>query len=205
MSVSNLLAAAWGLPTGGVIGPGWIDTARYDIEARGSVADGFDEIQPKLQTLLRNRFAAVVHLEQRETPTYDLVRARPDRLGPHLVKSRIVDCADRAAIAALVPPAKPCMFTLNSGQLTGTIDLGTIVQLLSGPRAAGRRVFDKTGLQGFYDIELRWTPTLAGDAARDDSVSIFTAVQEQLGLKLESTTAPLDVLVVDHIERPTAN
>jgi uncharacterized protein (TIGR03435 family) len=80
--------------------------------------------------------------------------------------------------------------------------MSTLASLVSSE--AGRPVFERTGLTGGYDFDLKWTPGLAADPA-GTSVSIFTALQEQLGLKLESATAPLDVLVVDHVERPTAN
>jgi uncharacterized protein (TIGR03435 family) len=66
-------------------------------------------------------------------------------------------------------------------------------------------VLDRTGLEGGFDVDLKWTPTLAGDVAAADSVSIFTAVQEQLGLRLDQGTAPLDVIVIERIERPSEN
>ena len=79
----------------------------------------------------------------------------------------------------------------------------TVSQVLT-PQA-GRPVIDRTGLTGMYNVLLKWRPSLSTDTPADDAVSIFTAVQEQLGLRLESGTAPLDVVVVERIERPTEN
>ena len=198
----SLLATAWNIPSDRVDAPDWTRVTRYDIDARGSVANGWDDIRPKAQALLRDRFKASVHIEQRTLPTYDLLQVRPGRLGPALRQSPIKDCFDRAAIAAMKPPPRPCMMTFGNGTLTGTMTLKDLSVTLTG--ASGRPVFDKTGLAGNYEVDLKWTPTLR-DGAAGDAASIFTAVQEQLGLKLENATAPLDVLIVDHIEHPTAN
>jgi uncharacterized protein (TIGR03435 family) len=142
-----------------------------------------------------------VHIEQRNLPTYTLAQLRSGRLGPSLRLSPIADCFDRQAIAAMKPPPRPCLMTFGNGTLTGTMAIKDLTVTLTG--AAGRPVFDTTGLAGNYEVDLKWTPTLRDDTT--DAVSIFTAVQEQLGLKLESASAPLDVLIVDHSERPTAN
>ena len=86
----------------------------------------------------------------------------------------------------------------------GGTEISALVIILTA--AAGRPVLDKTGLTGGFDIDLKWTPALGTDApAGADAVSIFTAVQEQLGLRLENGSAPLDVLVIDRIERPSEN
>ena len=197
--VNGLLSMAWNIPSDRVIGlPDWGRVVRYDIDARGDVSRVWDDVRPKLQTLLRERFKVSVHVETRALPTYNLTRLQPDRLGPSLVKSPIADCNNRAAIAAISPPPRPCGFGPQPGGLTGTVSPATLASLLT--TASGRPVFDKTGLQGNYEFDIRFSRGVS-----DDAVSIFTAVQEQLGLKLESATAPLDVLIVDHVERPTAN
>ena len=85
----------------------------------------------------------------------------------------------------------------------GGTEISALIIILTS--AAGRPVLDQTGLTGGFDIDLKWTPALGTDAPAADAVSIFTAVQEQLGLRLENGTAPLDVLVIDRIERPTEN
>ena len=196
----GLLSMAWGVPNSRVLGaPDWAPRINYDIDARGDVSHGNADIRPKLQALLRDRFRLVAHMEQRALPVYNLVRLRPDRLGPGLVKSPIVDCKDEAAIKAMMPPPRPCGWLPSPGApIAGTLSLASIASLLSN--AAARPVIDKTGLDGNYELDLKFSR-----AASDDAVSVFTAVQEQLGLKLESATAPLDVLVVEHMERPSAN
>jgi uncharacterized protein (TIGR03435 family) len=196
----GLLTIAWGVPNGRVIGaPDWTSRINYDIDARGDLSHGNDDLRPKLRALLRDRFKLAAHMEKRDLPVYELVRLRPDRLGPGLVKSRIVDCKDEAAIKAMTPPPRPCGWVPSPGApIAGTLTMASVASLLS--TAAARPVIDKTGLDGNYELDLKFSR-----ASTDDAVSVFTAVQEQLGLKLENATAPLDVLVVEHMERPAAN
>lgn len=175
MPLHSLLGMAWGVPSDRVVAPDWTRVTRYDIDARGSVAAGWDDILPKAQRLLRERFAAMVHIERRDLPTYNLVQSGDGRPGPSLRPSPIKDCFDRQAIAALRPPPRPCGLTSSGGTLTGTMAIRELVVTLTG--ASGRPVFDKTSLTGNFEIDLKWTPSLTGDAPRDDSVSIFTAVQ----------------------------
>ena len=90
--------------------------------------------------------------------------------------------------------------TFGPGKLSaGVISINDLIPILTG--ASGRTVLNRTGVDGWFDVELEWAPT----PDVPDAVSIFTAVQEQLGLKLESSTAPLDVVIVDRLERPTEN
>jgi len=170
-------------------GPGWIDTERWDIVATaGSDAGSGGEVpwREMLKTLLIERFKLVARVEQRERPIYGLVFQRADRqLGPAIHPT------------ICVPNAPACDGTSanTNGIVSGTIvgkgrTLTDIGRSLSP--YAERRVFDKTGLDGRYDYELKWS----------EDVSFFTAVQEQLGLKLEAGRAPLDVVVVDSVERP---
>ena len=139
-----------------------------------------------LKTLLMDRFKLRAHVEQRERPIYALVFARPDKqLG-----------------ASIHPTQTPCKIegdcgsidTNSNGLASGTIHgtartMAQVGRSLSG--YAERRVLDRTGLDGRYDFELTWS----------EDVSIFTAVPEQLGLKLEPQRAPVDVIVVDAVER----
>jgi uncharacterized protein (TIGR03435 family) len=202
-----LIAIAWELPTDRVLNaPEWTRLRKFDITAVTSPDAKQAQLPAMLKALLRDRFQLAAHLERRELPTYNLVVVRSDgRLGPALRKAPIDNCFDaaqRAAAAALTPPARPCGITFEVGHYSGTVQLGDLVGMLSS--ASGRPVFDRTGLTGNYEFDIRWSP-LSGDTAAADAVSIFTALQEQLGLKLESSSAPLDVLVVDRVERPTAN
>jgi uncharacterized protein (TIGR03435 family) len=181
-----------------------------------------------LQSLLEERFKLKVHREVREQPIYALVPAQsPGRLGPHLAQSN-VDCQAAAAAgrksssppsAPLQPGQRPpCGTHMGFGEIRGGARPLTLLASMLA-QVVQRPVIDRTELAGGFDFDLRWTPdtlparppgTPADQPFRMNGVeidpngpSIFTAVQEQLGLKLEATRGPVDVLVVDHIERPT--
>ena len=187
---------------------------------------GPSQMQLMIRSLLEERFKLKVHREPREVPIYSLVLARPDgRLGNGL-KVSAVDCeALMAARRKGGPPPEPpkpgerpqCGARVGFGELTaGGQPLLELISLLSA--TVGRSVVDRTGLTGRYDIDLRWTPDRvlqrAGAAASEpirvngvdidpNGPSIFTALQEQLGLKLESERGTVEALVIDSIERPT--
>lgn len=207
MPTRGLISVAHNIPRNRVLGgPGWLDTGRYDITAVGKANPTREEALQMLRAMLAGRFKLATHTEQRDLPVYSLVRARPDgQLGPGLRRSPI-DCQDpearKKAYAAAPPGARMvCGLTESPGTFTaGGTEISALVVILTG--ASGRPVLDRTGLPGGYDIDLKWTASPQPDA---DAVSIFTAVQEQLGLKLENGTAPLDVLVIDRIERPSEN
>jgi bla regulator protein BlaR1 len=178
-------------------GPDWISTERYDITAKivAELAATMDlpgrdpALMPKLvQSLLEDRFKLKMHYEKREMPVYALVIARKDgTLGPQLRVST-TDCEKERP---------KCRLQFLTGHYTfGSATLDTLATSLSGP--AGRLVLERTGLSGKFDLELEWAAE-----AGSDKPSIFAAVQEQLGLKLESVREPVDVVVIDHIERPT--
>jgi uncharacterized protein (TIGR03435 family) len=178
-----------------------------------------------LQTLLAERFKLAVHNDRREMPIYALVLARRDgKLGPQL-RASATDCAAlMAATRARGGPPTPCApgerppcgLRMFPGNFSG--GSATITQLTNAlARFVSRTVVDRTGLTGNYDVDLQWTPDQMPQGLRGDAPpgapplptidpngpSIFTAVQEQLGLKLESTKGPVDVLVIDRAERPT--
>jgi uncharacterized protein (TIGR03435 family) len=196
-------------------GPPWIESERFDIEAKADreYPPQADAPAPELLAMMRNlladRFKLVVHRESREMPVYLLVMARDDKtLGPQMRRVD-VDCAAEAAraMAALrggaPPPAKPdtmppCGMRMRPGDV---IARGTTPQQLARnlSQFVGRAVVDRTGLDGAFDIDLQWSPEQTADAS---GPSIFTAVQEQLGLKLDSQRIPVDVLVIDRVERP---
>lgn len=169
-------------------GPDWIDSDRWDIVAAPASVDANAPWREMLKTLLMDRFKLRAHVEQRERPIYALVFARDDRqLGPKMH-----------------PTQTPCKIegdcgstdTNSNGVTSGTIHgtartMAQVGRSLSG--YAERRVFDRTELEGRYDFELTW----------GDDVSIFTAVSEQLGLKLRADRAPTDVVVIDSVERAT--
>ncbi len=204
-------------------GPGWIDSEQFHIIATADQppsnrADGFpEELLAMIRSLVEDRFKVVVHNEQRDAQIYALVLARTD--GKTGIALRQVPDACAEAMKAMSertprsgPP--PCSFGATAGRLIGTgVTLTMFGHVLSN--FVGRNVVDRTGLSGSYDIELTFDPASAakappgappGPSPTDDTKpSIFTALQEQLGLKLESTRGPIDVLVIDQAERPTAN
>jgi uncharacterized protein (TIGR03435 family) len=197
-------------------GPDWLNVDRFDIEAKAGrdfppqAAGPAIELIAMMRNLLAERFKLVVHRGTQELPVFALLVARGDgKLGPQLRRSDI-DCEELARAKMKPPPAPaptaadprpvaPCGVRRANGRVT--VRAGTMAQLastLSGP--ASRFVEDRTGLPGFFDIDLEWAPDQTADTS---GPSLFTALQEQLGLKLESTRAPVEVLVIDHVERPT--
>jgi uncharacterized protein (TIGR03435 family) len=167
-------------------GPEWLDGDRWDIVAAAPRGNADAPWQRMLKTLLVERFRLQAHVEKRERPIYRLVFAPSDkRLGPDIHDSRCTsdetDCARTTANTN----------GIRSGTMNG---IGRTMADLAVKLApyAERRVFDATGLEGRYDFELRWS----------EEVSVFTAIQEQLGLKLESARSAVDVIVIDHVEKP---
>jgi uncharacterized protein (TIGR03435 family) len=189
-------------------GPDWKDRDHFDIEAVASGNPGQPQMLAMLRSLLADRFKLLAHIETRPLPVYELSLARPDgRLGPSLAR----------VAASCPPPGSPpqtpgpneaanqpvrCGFRLLDGVLSGA---GTLANLASELSVAGRRVVDRSSLEGVYRIELRWSPESAAPAAPDAPPEIFTALREQLGLKLQPATAPIDVAVIDRAERPAEN
>jgi uncharacterized protein (TIGR03435 family) len=189
----------------------------FTIDARMPVASTAAELKLMLRSLLIDRFKLRVHVESREQDAYALTLARRDgRIGPQLQQSR-VDCPARMEAQRRnepLPPqpegSKPCTFNYAPGRIDlGGTPLSALGQLLAGQ--VGRPVVDRTGLTGRFDVELQWSVATAaalgagGNTAGSDAPSIFTAVQEQIGLKLEPAKTSVDYLVIDHIEPPEAN
>lgn len=196
-------------------GPDWIDSARFDVNARATSERTPVEIRRMLRSLLAARFNLLAHTEQREMPAYALTVVRADRrLGSKLTASD-AKCAEDARTffpgAPGFPP--PCGdFRLGARALTARgVSMTTLARLL-GDRA-GRPGLDRTGLTGVYDFSLEWSSDIGlnrapGDSAgaddlRPDGLSLFTALQDQLGLRLDATRAAVPILVVDRAEMPT--
>jgi uncharacterized protein (TIGR03435 family) len=165
----------------------WLDNDRFDVAAKAEGEATPDQIRAMLQALLVERFKFVAHRETREMGVYNLVPARTDgRLGDGLRQSA---CES----------GKCGNTNTNNLVLRGEgITLDRFAEWLS--QTVSRVVHNKTRLDGPFDIDLAWSNDSAADSSRP---SIFTALPEQLGLKLESTRAPVDVLVIDHVEQPT--
>lgn len=213
-----------------VIGmPGWATSDRYDVVAKGKPAATQDERRQMWRALLTERLKLQAHYETRERAVYNLVFARADRrLGPQLQPS-MLDCSLPPATnfnsstadgveAMAMTRCSPMMITDPTGQgiYSGGTTLATLVRMLSGMAGQlliDRPIVDQTGLEGNYAVRLKFASVSLPPGASTSGTppppqerpSIFIALQEQLGLKLESTTMQAQVLVVDHIERPTEN
>jgi uncharacterized protein (TIGR03435 family) len=183
--------------------PPWGNTERFDVEARA--ADGAakaDRIREMLQTLLAERFQLALHRENREQPIYSLVIARN---GPKLAKAKHDTCAE----STMEDPCGGFRIANRSRMWGGTVTVKQFADELT--YMMGRMVMDKTGIAGLYDIRVEWTPEHfgpePGTEVKPDEANgtLFTAVQEQLGLRLQSEKAPVDTVVVDRVSRPTAN
>ena len=193
-------------------GPDWVRFDRFDITAKTSspvedVAGLYRQLPALLRSLLEDRFRLKTHWETRHLPTYSLVIAHKDgSLGPQLQPSHCTPRPEAIRTEATVPesPDAPlCDVTFGMGLIQGTgLSILTLAGALSTPLQ--RVVLDRTGLQGTYDVKLQWTPAAYGQPDIDPNIPpLSTALQEQLGLKLESTKGPVSVLVIDHVERPS--
>jgi uncharacterized protein (TIGR03435 family) len=196
--------------------PDWAESERFDVVARGTI-NSIDDRRAMLQAFLADRFRLVAHTEQRRVPVYTLVLARSDgRLGPNL-KPSSVDCTKQGRAGAPPPAATPNPLAaivqcgLRPGG-PGDISVSGIPIPLFGTFLSimqRRPVIDNTGLQGAYEIRLTWAPDplpgRSADPNTDGRADFFTALQEQLGLKLQAGTQPEDVLVIDSVSHPDEN
>ena len=197
------------LPNQVVGGPDWVRATRFDITARAPNANATrDELAAMARNLLAERFKLTLRTETHETSGYALVLARPGTR-PTL-RASALDCESvRAAKVRgdTVAPTSDSACVISVGQnglvwrlAAGGIELTRLAELLS-PRA-GAPVVDATGLKGQFDIMLEFS-TDPSAAPGSDPVSIFTALGEQLGLRLERRRVPMEVLVIDRVEPPT--
>jgi uncharacterized protein (TIGR03435 family) len=211
VTMQQFVGAAWVLPGFRIDGgPGWFATDRFNIEATVAAdaqpAPGRgmpDAIRLMMQRLLAERFKLAAHWESRPQAIYALVRTKPSgALGPGLRKTN-VDCPavfDAYRRGGPVSALAPCSVQRGPGKLAaGGYILSQFTDTLSS--LLEHIVADRTGLAGAYDIDLTWSP----DPTTDSGPSLFTAIQEQLGLKLEPSKAPVEVLVIDRLEKPTAD
>jgi uncharacterized protein (TIGR03435 family) len=196
-----IIQYAFDMPQSRIVNaPDWTSSQPFDIEAKSDDALNqrlhdlpSDQAKPiklaMIQSLLADRFGLKTHREQRELPLYDLVVAKT---GSKLF------------------PAKSDGLTINHGQgylNAKGITLPLIAQELA--RDAGRVIIDKSNLPGRFDLDLRWqpddTPPMRLNGEEVSLPSLFTALQEQLGLRLEPQKGPVEVLVIDDVHRPSAN
>lgn len=196
--------------------PDWVSTERFDIAARGTV-NGVDDFRAMMQALLADRFKLATHTEQRSLPIYNLVLARSDRrLGPSLKPSSLNCAAASRGGRSGQAPATPEASTSEGcgprpggpGELNvGGFPMESFASVLSLMQQ--RPVVDTTGLTGTYDIHMLFAPEpMPGrpvDPVTEGRPSLLTALQEQLGLKLEPGKQQQDVLVIDRVSRPDEN
>jgi uncharacterized protein (TIGR03435 family) len=212
-------------------GPAWSDSDRYELDAKAAGNASRAQVFLMLQSLLEDRFQLRIHRETRELPVFALVAARS---GLKLPPPKAGACEEPSsespsewAGGRMQPPGQGQPSMLRCGTIRiglepsgarmqgGKIPMPELVRALS--MVLGRTVVDKTGFPGLFDVQLDFvpdetTPALpppppdAGSASLDSRIpSILSAVQEQLGLRIEAIKGPVEVIVIDHLERPSAN
>jgi uncharacterized protein (TIGR03435 family) len=215
-AIAGIFGNAYPSETGEVVGsPDWFNDERYDMTARIVGNPTVEQERDLWRTFFFERMKLRAHYETKEQPTYTLALARSDgRLGPSL-KRIPTDCdARRAAVRRGEQPAPPapasnglpaCSTRMSGADSmlmqSGGQTMAGFGRSLSG--LAGRFVVDHTGLPGFYEYTFEFAaPPRPGEPAANDKTDVFTALREQLGLKLESSRTQLQFVVIDHIERP---
>ena len=212
VSLKHLISEAYGIREDLISGlPGWAESARFDITAKTTDPNPSalknltrEQNGAMLRPMLTDRFQVKVHNEIKTLPVFDLVLTRS---GPKFQKSSApaIDPNHPA------PEGKPTPggVWIHYYDLTATaITLSTLANVLADQ--LNRTVIDKTGLTGVFDLKLKWTPDRLLNNATDDGSqnlppSLLTALQEQLGLKLDSSKGPVETLIVDHAEKPSPN
>jgi uncharacterized protein (TIGR03435 family) len=224
MTLKDMITFAWRIQPFQITGgPPWLDSTRFDISAKPEQPPKEGETPLMLRALLQDRFQLTLHEETRELPVYALVVRKEGKLGPGLTEAKEGSCVRFDPSKPPPPPPQPGKpptlgcggFMMSPRQMTASsTTIGTLVEPLS--RLLGRTVVDKTGLTGKFDLSLQWTPDESqairpgpdGAAAPpSDSAppSIFTAIQEQLGLKLDSQKGPVKIFVIERAEKPSEN
>jgi uncharacterized protein (TIGR03435 family) len=219
----QLIRAAYNTDVYRIIGgPEWIGRERFDVQARTNASVTRDQTRVMLQTMLADRFKLRVRRESRELPIFELVPARSNGVtGPRLRPAAEGACVDRGPQPVGVRPGDlpSCgLLPAGFGRMSGRrVPMALLTTQLSS--MMGRVVVDRTRLTGMFDIDLEWQPTEAQVASvavltppggtppvfDPNRPGLTTAIDEQLGLKLQSATGPVEVVIVESIERPTAN
>jgi bla regulator protein blaR1 len=208
--------------------PSWVDSERFAIEARAEGNPTKDQFRLMVQSLLAERFKLAMHHETRQLPLLAIVLSKPGRTGPQLIPhTDDAKCGSEGQPAA--PPAPMELAPLPCGAIVigglpptvpgraksggRKLTLDYIAAFLNGTGFPGldseRLVVNRTGLSGEYDFWIEMVPSNGvlpnGDQPDPNGPTMLEALQEQLGLKLESQTGPVDVFVVDHVEKPSPN
>jgi len=211
-------------------GPGWVKTDGYNIEAKGNGTASHAQILLMLRSLLEDRFQLKIHRETKQLPVYALTVAKAGLKLPPAKDDTCVPLDPNADLPPLPapgqhPPGRACGKVGVMGESFGVrmqggkVLMPEFIRILS--MVLGRPVLDRTGFTGAFDLRLDFSPDEAvaglpravgqGDSSSPPPADpssppgIFAAIQEQLGLRLESTKGPVDVLLIDHVERPSEN
>ncbi len=218
ISLKRLVAMGYSVTDHQIFGAiSWLESARFDLEAKSSGPAQLPQLRLMVQSLLDDRFKLKMHRESRELPIYTLALAKSGiRGGPGLVESPEGPCGpvtpDAPAQRKGLPAALCGTVNPGPGRIYG--QRGRMSQLADRlATILGRTVVDKTGLNGTYDIELTYTPDPdmmpqlppGQPVAGITQPSLFTAIQEQLGLKLQAGKGPVEVIVIDTAEKPGEN
>jgi uncharacterized protein (TIGR03435 family) len=173
-------------------GPDWLDSDRFEILAKADQPiDDDAALMVMLQNLLAERFKLAVHME---TKTVSALILEVAKNGPKLEKAAAGESSTNTSNS-----------NINTTIAARNTDMELLAKILS--RSTNLPVLNHTGLTGIFNFKLQWTPdrNKPADAAAPDGPSLFTAIQEQLGLRLRAQKAPVEVLVIDHIEKPSSN
>ena len=186
LPLSAIIGSAYGVASFQLVAPDWTTRTRFDIEARPPAPYTSAQRRTMLRNLLADRFKLAVHNEKRPVTGFDLVVAT----GGHKLQLATGGTGFFTARPGLIDGPNRTMADL----------VGTLTSIVGAP------IVDRTGLTGRYDLKLEWTPDGGAAAAAAPELSIFTAIREQMGLRLESSKVTIDVVVVDRVERtPTGN
>ncbi len=222
LALRRLILNAYGVQDYQLSGdPPWLASEHYDIQATAAGNTSVQQMEgPMLQVLLEERFKFTLHRETRQLLVYELAVSKG---GAKLQLSKEGSCTPYSVDSPPPPASTPgqpnsnfCGLHLSVNGLNRTVDgegvtMTAFAASLSRNYTSdlGRNVLDTTGLSGAFDVHLKWAIqplTGAGDVAPDvTGPSVFNALQDQLGLRLESAKGPVEVLVIDHIEKPAAN
>jgi uncharacterized protein (TIGR03435 family) len=212
--------------------PHWGDTEHFDIDAESTDSATTDQKRVMLQSLLADRFHVVVRFESRQAPVYALIMAKPGQVGPQLrPHTDDVACHQQSSGLGTSPPRSPAdaavlaLQQFSCGRIVGgvlqqagpnpqwaggrKVTMQAIAESLGGDEYLDRPVVDGTGLRGSFDFTMEWNTEqqdLSVNPQLDaQGLSLFEALREQLGLKVESKKGPVRILVIDHVERPSEN
>ncbi|HEY1755362.1 MAG TPA: TIGR03435 family protein [Bryobacteraceae bacterium] len=200
-SIQGLMIYAYGVKEYQILGvvarePPWSDFFDIAATTTGDAAAPEDQVRQMVQALLADRFQLKLHRETRELPVYNLI------VGKNGLKTKPSAADTTPGIKTKVEVGGVVRMEFSNQPLSA------LLRILNGQSSMDRPALDKTGLKGGYDFTLEFSPTVrGGDSGGADPVgsSMFTAVQEQLGLKLDPAREPTEVLVIDHVEGPSAN